>query len=43
MQSEKNICKNVFKNDTEEKIKESFNQKWIALINHLEKQKRTVK
>lgn len=32
-------CKNVFKCEDESALKKEFNQKWIELINQLEKSK----
>ena len=32
-------CKNVFKCDDKAAMKKTFNEKWIELINHMEKSK----
>lgn len=32
-------CKNVFKCEDKESLKKAFNEKWIGLINQLEKSK----
>ena len=33
------MCKSVFKNSSPEEIRKSYNQRWIELINRLEKQR----
>lgn len=33
------MCKSVFKNSSPEEIRKSYNQRWIELINRLERQK----
>ncbi len=37
--TQKDYCKNVFKNSSETVDKNQFTQKWIELINRLEKSK----
>ncbi len=39
MVKDKVICKNIFKNSKEQKLKEEFNKKWVELINECEKNK----
>ena len=39
MANSKITCKNIFKNNEREKLKEEFNKRWIELINECEKNK----